>query len=148
MSFVLSTFIASANSNDAKQLQFSEDRGPKSVQVDPQSGKSGNSSHSLPAGQLSHGSGIVYQVIDAHKSILDSSENGLEKSSFDAPQHNSSSSTIGGQQLPVNLEDSLKSIDGAASLLGNNDLGVDDIKEEVLLNMSYYMIPIFLWPPP
>ncbi|KAL3499142.1 hypothetical protein ACH5RR_038235 [Cinchona calisaya] len=126
---------ASTNSSDAKRSQFSEDRGSKAVQVDPHCGKSGNSSHSFPAGQLSHESGIGDHVIDAHKSNLGSTENGSGKSSFDAPRHNSSSTAIskeanGGQQVPVKLEDSSKTIYGSALRLGKNDSGHVATKEE------------------
>lgn len=132
---------ASTNANDAKQSQLSEERGPKSIQGDPERGNSGNSSHSLPGLQLSHESGIADHVADARKSNLGSSGSGSAKLSFDAPRHSSSSiptpkDANGGQQVPVKLEGSSKTIDSAASLCGNNDSGGVPVKQEVSIRTA------------
>ncbi|XP_027080766.1 uncharacterized protein [Coffea arabica] len=132
---------ASTNASDAKQSQISEERGPKNIQADPQSGNSGNSSHSPPGLQLSHEFGIVDYVVDAHKSNLGSSESGSAKLSFDAPRHSSSSIPMpkdanGGQQLTVKLEGSSKTMGSAASLSGNNDSGGVPVKQEVSIRTA------------
>ncbi|CDP12244.1 unnamed protein product [Coffea canephora] len=135
------TGIASTNASDAKQSQISEERGPKNIQADPQSGNSGNSCHSPPGLQLSHEFGIVDYVVDARKSNLGSSGSGSAKLSFDGPRHSSSSIPMpkdanGGQQLTVKLEGSSKTMGSAASLSGNNDSGGVPVKQEVSIHTA------------